>query len=346
MAPRRGPHPAADPSQGLQRRAARARRPQDRRRRIPLPRLRRHSAQGTERSRHRRGGRRLLHRSRQAAAARDGYRRGLLREAGWLLDCRGRLSDSDAERHRAVAGREDTVCSRNGGGAALGVSDRRAGPREKRALAIAARRPARRRHGRLSAFRFIGGAGRWAHLRRDLDQWRHHGHLAGWPPYRAPSDARSDDDEHLLWRPGHEDRIHYAVLDRTACRGRLALARIDAQSGWLKRASDGASRGSSAGGATGIAGRLAAAAFSRSRREIGCGTQGRSPRLSFAPTTVIPSASSHNATAPWRQVSIRSATGILPRQANPAGTCATIASTVSHDTGNPLSAVTIATRRP
>jgi hypothetical protein len=40
----------------------------------------------------------------------------------------------------------------------------------------------------------------------------------------------------------------------------------------------------------------------------GCGTQGRSPRFSFALSTVIPSVSSHSATAPRRHESIRSMT--------------------------------------
>ncbi len=53
--------------------------------------------------------------------------------------------------------------------------------------------------------------------------------------------------------------------------------RPQAQSGWLKRLSAAGSRGLSEGG--GAAGGLAAAAFSRSRFDTGCGTQGRSPRL-------------------------------------------------------------------
>ena len=96
----------------------------------------------------------------------------------------------------------------------------------------------------------------------------------------------------------HQRALVAAGWLQSTGRGQLAVARAEAQSGWLKHVSLGASRGSSAGGVTGVAGRLAAAAFSRSRRETGCGTQGRSPRLSFAPTTLMPSASSHSATAP------------------------------------------------
>src|SRR5438105_15100509 len=59
------------------------------------------------------------------------------------------------------------------------------------------------------------------------------GYRAGWPPYRAPPDARSDDHQHLLWRPGHEDRVHHAVLDRAARCGRLADPGPQAQSGWI-----------------------------------------------------------------------------------------------------------------
>jgi len=57
----------------------------------------------------------------------------------------------------------------------------------------------------------------------------------------------------------------------------------------------------------------------------------------------MPLASSHNPTAPRRQLSMRSITGIWRRQEKPAGTCATMASTVPHGTGSPLSPVTIAT---
>src|ERR1700722_11672515 len=61
-----------------------------------------------------------------------------------------------------------------------------------------------------------------------------------------------------------------------------------------------------------------AAAFSFA--DTGCGTQGRSPRLSLAPEIAMPFGLSHSATAPRRQVSIRSTTGIVLRQAKPAGT--------------------------
>ena len=121
---------------------------------------------------------------------------------------------------------QHALCRRDRGGAALGVSDRRAGRRQERPVAVAAWRPARRRHGRLSALRLAGGAGGRPHLRRDPGQWRHHRDLAGRPPCRAPPDARPDDDQHLLRRPGHEDRVHHAVLDRTARRGRLADRRV------------------------------------------------------------------------------------------------------------------------
>src|SRR5205085_9828343 len=79
----------------------------------------------------------------------------------------------------------------------------------------------------------LGGAGGRADLRRDAGQWRHHGDLARWPPRRAPPDARPDDHQHLLWRPGHEDRVHHAVLDRAARRGRLADSRPQAQLGGI-----------------------------------------------------------------------------------------------------------------
>src|SRR5262249_58975563 len=121
------------------------------------------------------------------------------------------------------------------------------------------------------------------------------------PAHCAPCDAGPDDDEYLLRRRGHEDGIHHIVLDRAPRRGRLALARIETQSGWLKRVSGGASGGSSVAGLVEVTGRFAAAAFSRSRREIGCGTQGRSPRLSLAPTTVTRSVSSQNPLPPPRQ---------------------------------------------
>ena len=58
-------------------------------------------------------------------------------------------------------------------------------------------------------------------------------HFAGRQTHRAPSDARSDDDQHLLWRPRHEDRLHHAVMDRAARRRRLAGRRAEAQPGWV-----------------------------------------------------------------------------------------------------------------
>src|SRR5439155_19407973 len=204
----------------------------------------------------------------------------------------------------------DALCRRDRGGAALGLSDRGAGRGQERAVAVAAWWQVGGRHGRLSALRLAGGPGGRADLRRHPGQWRHHHHLAGRPAYRAPSDAGPDDDQHLLWRPGHEDGLYNPVLDRPARRGRLADPRPQAQSGWLNRVSAAGSRGSSDRG--GAAGGLATAAFSRSRRDTGCGTQGRSPRLSLALTTVTPSGSSHSATAPWRQVSMLSTTAILP----------------------------------
>jgi hypothetical protein len=78
----------------------------------------------------------------------------------------------------------------------------------------------------------------------------------------------------------------------------------------------------------------------------GCGTHGRSPRLSLAPVTAIPPGPSHSATAPRRQLSIRSTNGIYLRQAKPAGTWLTIASTVSQPAGRARSSVTIATVLP
>src|SRR5439155_15179234 len=51
---------------------------------------------------------------------------------------------------------------------------------------------------------------------------RHLASRAGRPPGQV---ARCLPDQHLLWRPGHEDRLHHAVGDRPARRDGLARAR-------------------------------------------------------------------------------------------------------------------------
>ena len=81
-------------------------------------------------------------------------------------------------------------------------------------------------------------------------------------------------------------------------------------------------------------------------RETGCGTQGRSPRLSLAPSHRDPAGVEPERDRAAPLVSMRSATGICERHAKPAGTCATIASTVSQAAGKPFSSLTIATRLP
>ena len=116
----------------------------------------------------------------------------------------------------------DALCRRDRGGAAVGLRHRRAGGRAQRAVAVAAWRPARRRGRRLSALRLAGTRRRGSNLRRDADQWRNHGDFARRPACRAPSDARPDDDQHLLWRVRHADRVYYPVVDRAPGRGRLA----------------------------------------------------------------------------------------------------------------------------
>ena len=72
-------------------------------------------------------------------------------------------------------------------------------------------------------------------LRRDADQWRDHGDFARWPACRASPDARPDDDQHLLWRPRHADRVYYPVVDRAPRRGQLASAGAAAQSVGVRR---------------------------------------------------------------------------------------------------------------
>ena len=109
------------------------------------------------------------------------------------------------------------------------------GGRAQRAVAVAAWRPARRRGRRLSALRLAGTRRRGSNLRRDADQWRNHGDFARRPACRAPSDARPDDDQHLLWRVRHADRVYYPVVGRALGRGRLAGPRAAAQSVGVRR---------------------------------------------------------------------------------------------------------------
>src|SRR5262249_49176791 len=99
------------------------------------------------------------------------------------------------------------------------------------------------------------------------------------------------------------------------------------------------------GGRIGVLGNGDAPHSGGGRRGRGCGTQGRSPRLSLALSIVMPSGSSHIATAPRRQASMRSMTGTIERQRKPAGTWLTIASTPPHLTGRAAVPVTIATWR-
>src|SRR5712691_9680777 len=102
MAPRGRAYPAVDAGPRLRRRADRAGRLEDRLGRMPLSRLRRGAIEGPERPRVRRAWRVLFHRPRQAAAARDGYRGGLLRQDRRLVGPRARLPDGDAQRGRLV----------------------------------------------------------------------------------------------------------------------------------------------------------------------------------------------------------------------------------------------------
>src|SRR6266849_6714148 len=137
MAPGGRAYPAADAGPRLRRRADRAGRSGDRRGRVPLSYVRRGAAQRPERPRVRHPRGLLFHGPRQAAAARDGYRGGLLRQDRRVLHYRGRLPDGDAERRRLVARRDHPLCRRNRGGAALGVSDRSPGGGPEGAVVVA-----------------------------------------------------------------------------------------------------------------------------------------------------------------------------------------------------------------
>ena len=113
--------PAADRAgRGLLGRPHRARRSRHRRHRDPLHALRRAHAARAQRPGVRRARRLLFHRPRQDAGARDGSRRGLLRQGRRQPDQGGRQPDRQRQRLRAVAGRQEALLRRDGSRRACG----------------------------------------------------------------------------------------------------------------------------------------------------------------------------------------------------------------------------------